>query len=132
MRTKDTRGFVNQVALCLLITIGCGGSVGLGTVWIRHQISLIADHNRVLKQQLDIVERHIAETQALVEEEQSNDVLRTRNEAMHLGLVPMTQAQIVAVTEDPVARLAARSNREVFGERPAAVHVKFQLAMGGR
>jgi hypothetical protein len=114
MKISDTRAFVNQALFGALVTIGFGGSVGLGTVWMRHQVTVVADNNRVLQQQIEDIDRRIANTTALVEEAQSSDVLRGENESMRLGLIEMNQTQVIPVTEDPVLRLAARANRRVF------------------
>ena len=114
MKTSSAHAFVNQALLGLLVTIGFGGTVGLGTVWMRHQISVVADTNRALEQQYREVERHVAELSAAVESELSPDVLRTRNQTMQLGLVELTQAQINPVAVDPILRLAARANRRAL------------------
>lgn len=111
MKTLGTHAFVNQVLVGLIVTIGFGGTVGLGTVWMRHQISVVADNNASLQKQIVETERRIADTNALVEEAMRSDVLRQQNESMHLGLVELNPAQVNRVTEDPVLRLVARANR---------------------
>ena len=45
---QNSQAFVNQIVVCLLVTICLGGSVGLGTVYMRHQISSTANVNRQL------------------------------------------------------------------------------------
>lgn len=127
MKISDTRAFVNQFLAGLLVTIGFGGTVGLGTVWMRHQVSVVADENRLLQQQIDEVDRRIASTTALVEEARSSDVLRSENESMHLGLTELTQSQVIAVNEDPVARLVARSNRRLFESEASRGSIGIQL-----
>lgn len=127
MKISDTRAFVNQFLIGLLVTIGFGGTVGLGTVWMRHQVSVVADENRVLQQKIDDVDRQIASMTALVEAARSNDVLRSKNESMQLGLTEMTQTQVVAVNEDPVARLVARTNRRLFEAEPGSRTIGIQL-----
>ncbi len=116
MKTFGTHAFVNQLLVGLLVTIGFGGSIGLGTVWMRHRISVLADNNRDLEQKRREVERQIDDVSALVEQAMSLDVLRDQNEKMHLGLVEMTQAQInlLPPLENPVQRLIARSNRRTL------------------
>jgi len=128
MKTSDRRAFVNQLVLCLLVTLGGGGAVGLGTVWMRHQISATANANRLLAAQLAEVERRISETEALVEMEQSSTALRQRNAEWRLGFVEITDAQMLHVAEDVTQRLAARANRELFDSgAPAA---SFRVALG--
>ncbi len=45
MKTNSS-AFVHQLVLCLLVTFAVAGSTGLGTVWMRHQISTTANTNR--------------------------------------------------------------------------------------
>ena len=105
---KNSHAFVNHIILGLLVTIGFGGSVGLGTVWMRHQISTTANANRLLAAEYTRIERLIDEKKTIIETEQSPDKLRTLNTAMNLGLVDMTQIQVVHVTENTTDRIAAR------------------------
>lgn len=126
MKTTDTHAFVNQFLVCLLVTFCFSGSIGLGTVWMRHQISATANANRKLEAHIDDLKRRIDETETVIEGEQSSDVLRRRNAEWRLGLAPATETQVVRVTEDPVMRLAQRHNRDLFNDR--APVVSFTLA----
>ncbi len=126
MKTTDTHAFVNQFLVWLLVAFTGTGSLGLGLVWMRHQISATANANRKLETRIADVQRHIDETTTKIEGEQSSDVLRRRNAEWHLGLAPRAETQLVHVTEDPVLRLAQRANRDLFTDR--AVSVSFQLA----
>jgi hypothetical protein len=128
MKRNDTHAFVNQILVCVLVTICFGGSIGLGTVWMRHQISLTAKSNRDLNASIAELDRRIAEMTARVESEQSNEILKQRNVEMRLGLVPVTEQQLVHVAEDPVRRLAARANRELFTNVPGTE--SFRVALG--
>lgn len=127
MNTFSTHGFVNQLMVYTLVMIGFSGSIGLGTVWMRHQISVTANSTRQLAARITEVERHLAETTAAAESERDPDVLLRRNVEWRLGLVPPGQNQIVHVTQDPVLNLAAKRNRGLFGDRPATV--SFPLAL---
>ena len=128
MKTFGTHAFVNQLVIGLVVTLGFGGTVGLGTVWMRHRVSVVADENAALQRQLVEVGRRITDLSALVEQAKSEDVLRSENESMHLGLVPMTLAQINPVPVDPVARLVARANRRIFAqEGDAGVGIALNL-----
>ena len=129
MKRNDTHAFVNQLLVCLLVTICCGGSIGLGTVWMRLQISVTANANRSLATHLAEVERQIAETTALIASEQDLDVLRRRNAEWHLGLAPVTEAQVARVPDDPVLRLAALRNRDLFRPDAAAPTISFRVAL---
>lgn len=125
---NNSHAFVNQLLVCLLVTIGFGGSVGLGTVWMRHQISMTANTNRKLEAQVIKLERSIADVTTAIESEQSPELLRQLNDTWALGLVPVTEAQKIHVTEDPVRRLAARGNRELFGDPAAVISLRFSFA----
>jgi hypothetical protein len=127
MKRNDTHAFVNQILVCVLVTICFGGSIGLGTVWMRYQISLTARSNRELNARIADVDRQLTEMASFVESEQSIERLKQRNAEMHLGLVPVTEQQLVHVAEDPVRRLAARANREFFDRAAPAGGVRFAL-----
>ena len=118
---NNSHGFVNQVMVGLLVTLGSGGTLGVGTVWMRHEISLVANANRALATRLTEVERRIAETKTLVESAQSPEALRRLNAEFQIGLVPVSDGQVVHVAEDPVRRLATRVNSGLYGEGPAVV-----------
>ena len=116
---NNSHAFVNQLFVCLLVTLCFGGSIGLGTVWMRHQISVTANANRALAARLEEIGRHLAETKTLLERAQSPDELRRLNTDFRLGLVLASEAQVMHVTEDPVRRLAAQANRGLFADLPA-------------
>jgi hypothetical protein len=130
MKKSDTHAFVNQVLVCVLVTISCGGSIGLGTVWMRHQISVTAKANRDLNARIMALDRSLAEIRSQVESEQSIDVLARRNLELGLGLVEVTTSQVAHVNEDPVRRLALRANRELFATPIAAPSSSVRFALG--
>ena len=118
---NTSHGFVNQILVCVLVTIGFGGSIGLGTVWMRHQISETANRNRELAAELKRIERLIDEKQTIIETEQAPAKLRALNDHMRLGLVLMNEVPVHLVSENITERMAARVHREIFTDRaPAA------------
>jgi hypothetical protein len=127
MKASSSHGFINQLLIYSLVMICFSGSIGLGTVWMRHQISLTANATKQLDAQLSDVERHLTEATAAAETERDATVLLRRNAEWHLGLVAPNQAQIVYPPQDPVAHLAAKRNRGLYGD--AAVSVAFPLAL---
>lgn len=127
MKILGTHAFVNQVLAGLIVTIGFGGSVGLGTVWMRHQISVVADTNATLQRQIVETERRIADTSALVEEAMRADVLRRKNHTMQLGMTELNGMQVIPVNQDPVLRLAARASRRVFESEMGGQLARIQL-----
>jgi hypothetical protein len=127
MKKTDTHAFVNQILVCVLVTICFGGSIGLGTVWLRHQISVTAKTNRDLEMRITAIERQLTETSILVEEEQNTELLRQRNTEWRLGLVPPNEKQVVHVPGDPLRGLAERSNSELFAVPATVAPIRFAL-----
>jgi hypothetical protein len=127
MKTSTPHGFINQLLVYTLVMICFSGSIGLGTVWMRHQISLTANAARILDARIAAIERHLTEATAAAETERDTNVLLRRNAEWNLGLVPPNQAQIVHVQEDPVMLLRAKAGGGLLGER--AVKVAFPLAL---
>jgi hypothetical protein len=119
MKKNNSQAFVNQLLVYTLVMICFSGSIGLGTVWLRHQISLTANNTKQLEQRIAESERHLAELNTQITAEQSIDVLARRNSEWKLGLVLPKEPQVVRVSESPERRLAARNNAEVFA--PEAV-----------
>ena len=81
MKTSSTQAFVNQLLVYTLVMICFSGSIGLGTVWMRHQISLTANATKVLDARITEVERHLFETTTAIETERDPEVLLRRNAA---------------------------------------------------
>jgi hypothetical protein len=113
---NNAQAFVNQFVILALVTLFCGGSVGLGMVWMRHQISTVANRNRVLAADFERVQKLVREKSTEVETEQRPEILRQRNAEMHLGLVPLNDVPVVHVPDDVVRRLAERAQRLSAGE----------------
>ena len=119
----NNHAFINQFVIYTLVTICFSGSIGLGTVWMRHQISLTANANKVLESRLAELNRHLAETATSVAIEQDPALLKQRNFSMRLGLTPPV---VEAVNENAPHRLAAKASRRFLNDR--AIPVVFQLA----
>jgi hypothetical protein len=131
MRTANShssRAFVNQFVVYALVAICGSATIGIGTVWMRHQISVAANANKVLEAQIAEVDRRIEETDASVAAEQDPAVLNTRNAEWHLGLVQPGESQVHRVPDDPVLRLASLHNRRLFGDGPATISLQVALA----
>lgn len=129
MKTNSS-AFVHQLVLCLLVTFAVAGSTGLGTVWMRHQISTTANTNRLLAAELTRIERLIDEKKTLIETEQAPEKLRALNTGMRLGLVPMSEVHVEHVTENTADRLAQRAGSFLDTDRAAAkppVSIQFAL-----
>jgi hypothetical protein len=127
-RKASSQAFVNQFMVYALVAICTSASIGIGTVWMRHQISLAANENKVLEASIADVERRIEETDASISAEQDPAVLNRRNTEWQLGLVPPGETQVRRISEDPVMRLASMHNRRLFGDGPATVSLSVALA----
>ncbi len=127
MKPSTHHAFANQLLLCLLITLGVSGSIGVGAVWLRHQISATANDNRRREARIAELERRIAEATTMIESEESSESLRRLNIEMGLGLAPASDAQVVRVTGDDLSRRAAERNRELFHDSVPAVSFKVAL-----
>ncbi len=126
MNQNRTHAFVNQLLVYTLVMICFSGGVGLGTVWLRHQISLTANRSKTIKARIADVQRHLAETQAAVETEKGPDKLKQRNAEWRLGLVAPRETQVSRVSQDPVQLLAAKQNRDIFADaelKPVLFHL---------
>jgi len=100
MKTSNNRAFVNQVVVGTLFAIGVSGSVGIGSVWMRHQISVTAQANKAIETRLAEVERLTQQTSTWVAEEQDVTALLKRNAQWRLGLMPPQDGQIQRITGD--------------------------------
>lgn len=129
MKTSSTHAFVNQLLVYILAMICTSGSVGLGTVWLRYQISATANRVKQTDQRIAECERRLAETITSIETEQSPDVLRRRNEELKLGLTVPSEGQVQRVQYDVESRLAAKSNQGAITDGPVLVH--FNPGVGG-
>lgn len=132
MKPSDRHAFINQLLVYTLVMICFSGTVGLSTVWLRHQISIAANQTKQFDGKITEIERRLAEITARIASEQSIARLEHKNAAFHLGLVAARESQIVRVTESPEERLAARRNIEIFADEAVRVTpVQFRLAGGG-
>lgn len=113
----NSRAFVNQMLIWVIVTL-CGlGSAGVGVVWMRHQISRTADNNRILRDKISQINRQLAEAQAMVENAQTLRELRARNIEFKLGLLEIDEKQLVHDRQEPGERLLAmraKSNQELL------------------
>lgn len=108
---KNSQAFAHQLLVCLLVTMTFGGTIGLGTVWMRHQISVTAKANRALLAEINEVNRRSDALEAEIRSEQRPELLRELNLRFRLGLVPMNEVPVVHVTENVTQRMVERANR---------------------
>jgi Tfp pilus assembly protein PilN len=128
MQRHSNSAFVNQMLVGALVVIGTCGSVGLGMVGIRHQISILANENKAIEARTAEVERRCTETAAAIAAEQDPAILMQRNDVWHLALGPTRAEQVQRVDEDPVMRMASKHNRGLFdtGAKPVVFRIAAQ------
>lgn len=101
------------MALTLLLLV-FSGSLGLGAVWVRQEISGTANRSHAIENKIADVERRLDEVNANVASALNVSALLQQNQVMRLGLTLPREAQIVRVDESPVDRLATKNNRDNF------------------
>ena len=117
MNRKSRHAFVNQLLVCTLVLVCATGAVGIGTVWLRHQISVSANASKSLETEIAAINRRLAIVNSDVGREQSWEALMRRNEQWNLGLrIAREQSQVRRVTVDVAARLAAKRNGILLGD----------------
>jgi hypothetical protein len=128
MQTNSNHAFVNHMLVGALVVIGTCGSVGLGMVGIRHQISILANENKAIEARTAQFERRCMEADASIAAEQDPSILMQRNDEWHLALGPARAEQVQRVDEDPVMRLASKHNRGLFdtGTTPVTFRIAAQ------
>ena len=114
MNTSAANAFINQVLVYTLVMLVFTGSIGFGTVWLRHEISLAANRNKNLRTHLAEVQRHLDQLTAEIAAAQSPDALIRLDSSMRLGLDMPRQEQIQRVPGDVEQQLAARRNPDLF------------------
>jgi hypothetical protein len=114
MKPPPAHAFVNRLIALTLLLLVFSGSLGLGAVWMRQEISQAANRSRSLEMTMADVGRRLDEVNAEVAAAVNPDVLLQQNQFMRLGLVSPRELQVVRVPESPELRLAAKHNREVF------------------
>ncbi len=114
MKTSTANAFINQLLVYTLVMLVFTGSIGFGTVWLRHEISLAANRNKMLQADLAEVQRQIDQFTAEIAAAKNPDTLIRLNSEMRLGLVPPREEQSEHVAVDVGLRLAAKRNQDLF------------------
>ena len=121
MKPPPSNTLVNRAILLTLGLLLFTGSLGLGAVWMRQEISQAANESRAIHVQIADVERRLDEVNALVAAAVNPDALLKKNQSMNLGLVTPREIQVQRVGESPELRLAAKRNRDVFRVQAASL-----------
>lgn len=114
MQKTDANAFINQLLAYTLGMLVFTGSIGLGTVWLRYEISLVANRNQSLQARAAEVQRQIDDCTAEIAAAQGTDSLIRLDSAMRLGLDIPRQEQIEHVAVNVDQWLAGRRSPELF------------------
>jgi len=114
MRPPPAHSLVNRLIALTLLLLVFAGSLGLGAVWFRQEISQTANRNRTLAGKLADIERRLDEVNAQVAAAVNPDALLRQNEVMRLGLAAPREIQVVRVAGSAELRLASKRNLEAF------------------
>jgi hypothetical protein len=125
---KNSQAFVNQLVVCLLVSMTFGGTLGLGIVWVRHQISTTAKANRALLVEIAEVNRRSDDIETQIRSAQRPELLRKLNLEFRLGLAPMNEVPVVHVPENVTQRMVERANRWSNPQPSTLEPVTFKLA----
>jgi hypothetical protein len=125
MKTSSP-AFVNSLLVYSLVAIGCTGTVGLGMVWSRHEISILANDNKQLATRIAGLDRQCQETMAEIAAQQDPVALLQSNARWNLGLVPPAPDHLFYVNQDPEMHLSSKRERGLFEDR--AEPVNFRVA----
>jgi len=121
MKSAPALTLVNRLIALTLLLLVFSGTLGLGAVWMRGEISRTANHSRALQGQITDVERRLDEVNAQVASAVNPDALLRQARFMNLALASPRELQVVRVPESAELRLVAKRNRDVFNLSTAAV-----------
>jgi cell division protein FtsB len=114
MKPPPAQAHVNRLIALSLLLLVFSGTLGLGAVWVRQEISQTANRSRALVGKISEIERRIDEVNAEIAAAVNPDALLKQNQAMRLGLASPREIQVVRIDGSPELRLAAKRNREIF------------------
>jgi hypothetical protein len=112
MRTPSAPATLNRLIAFSLLLLLFAGSIGLGAVWVRQEISQTANRNRFLERRLADLGRRLDEVAAEIAVASSPEALQRQNELMRLGLVRPREEQVQRVDVSPELILVAKRNQE--------------------
>lgn len=129
MTTSSLRlGFANPLLLGAVLGLGLSGSVGVGAVWLRHQISVTANENKVLEAHIADLERQSEQLDTEIAEQEDAQVLLARQEQWKLGMVAPSAERVHHFTQDPLRHLSEKHG-ESIGVPPPSLAPGLGLAL---
>jgi len=121
MRPPPANSLVNRLIALTVLLLVFAGSLGLGAVWFRQEISQTANRSRSLEGKLADVERRLDEVNAQVAAAVNPDALLRQNEGMRLGLAAPREIQVWRIAGSAELHLAAKRNLEAFRDESFSV-----------
>ena len=128
MKPPPATAYVNRLIALSLALLLFSGTLGLGAVWVRQEISQTANRSRALVAKLADVERRLDDVNTAIATAVNPSVLKEQNLAMRLGLATPKEGQVVRVEGSPELRLLARANRDNFNRASAEASANGQPA----
>lgn len=114
MNRRPAHTTLNRILLFSFILLVYAGAIGFGTVWLRHQIAVAADENKVIEQRIVEIERSLSEVDAELAACLSPEFLIMRNLELDLRLARPSESQIVRISDDVEIRLVTKRNQTLF------------------
>jgi cell division protein FtsB len=99
---------LNGLFVVTLVMLAYLGAIGFGMVWLRHKISVTANTNRNLEQQIAELQRDVNEVAAEIAYALNPEQLIRKNAEFRLDLVRPSEQQVFRVTADVERRLATK------------------------
>jgi cell division protein FtsB len=123
---RRSASVINGLFVVTLVMLAYLGAIGFGMVWLRHQISVTANTNRGLEQQIAELQREVNEVSAEIAYALSPEQLIRKNIDFGLNLVRPHEQQVFRVTADVERRLATKRYGQFYTaneERGGAIAV---------
>ncbi len=114
MKPPPAHAVVNRLIALTLLLLVFSGTLGLGAVWVRQEISQTANRSRALVLKFNDIERRLDEVNAEIATAVRPKALLDQNDAMRLGLAMPKEPQVVRVDGSPELHLARKRNNEIF------------------
>jgi len=114
MKPPPASNLINRVILLTLMLLVFTGTLGLGAVWMRQEISQTANRSRALEDRLTDAQRRLDELSAEVATAVNPRALLRQNETMRLALSTPREIQVQRVAVSAELKLVQKRNLEVF------------------
>ena len=111
MKRRPAHTALNRILLFSFLLLVYAGAIGFGTVWLRHQIGVSANENKVIQHRIVEIERSLSEVDAELAVSLSPEFLIFRNQELNLRLARPSESQIVRIGDDVDILLATKRNQ---------------------